>query len=189
MKYSFGISNFLEEISSLSHSTCFLYFLALISEEGFLISPFYSLEICIQMNIYFLFSFAFHFSSFHSCLYSLLQQPIYFFAFLFLGDGLIPAFCTILWTSVHRSSGTLSDLTPWIYLSLPLYSCKRFDLFIAEWSSGFPYFLQFKSVALRSSWSEPRSAPGLVFADCLELLQLWLQTIWFWYWSSGDVHV
>ena len=38
MKYSFGISNFLEEISSLSHSIVFLYFFALIAEEGFLIS-------------------------------------------------------------------------------------------------------------------------------------------------------
>ena len=40
MKYSLGISNFLEEISSLSHSIAFLYFFALIPEEGFLISPF-----------------------------------------------------------------------------------------------------------------------------------------------------
>ena len=34
MKCSFGISNFLEEISSLSHSVVFLYFFALITEEG-----------------------------------------------------------------------------------------------------------------------------------------------------------
>ena len=59
MKYSFGISSFLEEISSLSHSTVFLYFFALIPEEGLLISPCCSLEICIQMGISFLFSFAF----------------------------------------------------------------------------------------------------------------------------------
>ena len=38
MKCSLGISNFLEEISSLSHSVVFLYFFALIAEEGFLIS-------------------------------------------------------------------------------------------------------------------------------------------------------
>ena len=49
MKYSLGISNFLEEISSLSHSIVFLYFFALITEEGFLISPCYSLELCIQL--------------------------------------------------------------------------------------------------------------------------------------------
>ena len=35
MKCSLGISNFLEEISSLSHSVVFLYFFALIAEEGF----------------------------------------------------------------------------------------------------------------------------------------------------------
>ena len=46
------------------HSVVFLYFFSLITEEGFLISPCYSLERCIQMVISFLFSFAFHFSSF-----------------------------------------------------------------------------------------------------------------------------
>ena len=49
MKCSLGISNFLEEVSSLSRSVVFLYFFALIAEEGFLISPCYSLELCIQM--------------------------------------------------------------------------------------------------------------------------------------------
>ena len=63
MKCSLSISNFLEEISSLSHSIVFLYFSALITEEGFLISPCYSLELCIWMGIFFLFSFAFSFSS------------------------------------------------------------------------------------------------------------------------------
>jgi len=28
---------------------------------------------------------------------------------------------------------------------------------------------------MRSSWSEPQSAPSLVFTDCIELLHLWLQ--------------
>ena len=58
MKCSLGIFNFLEEFSSLSHSIVFLYFFALITEEDFLISPHYSLELCIQMGISFLFSFA-----------------------------------------------------------------------------------------------------------------------------------
>src|SRR5574337_37329 len=90
MKCSLGISNFLKEISSLSHSVVFLYFFALITEEGFLISPCYSLELCIQMGISFLFSFAFCFSSFHSYLEGLLRQPFCLFAFIFLGDGLDP---------------------------------------------------------------------------------------------------
>ena len=48
--------------------TVFLCFFALIAEEGFLVSTCYSLELCIQMLISFLFSFGFHFSSFHSFL-------------------------------------------------------------------------------------------------------------------------
>ena len=59
MKCSLGISNFLEEISSLSHAIVFLYFFALIAEEGFLISPCYSLELCIQMGISFFFFLCF----------------------------------------------------------------------------------------------------------------------------------
>ena len=66
MKYFLGISNFPEVISGLSHSIIFLYLFALITEEGLLLSPCYSLELCIQMDIFLLFSFAFHFSSFHS---------------------------------------------------------------------------------------------------------------------------
>jgi len=57
MTCSLGISNFLEEISSLSHSIVFLYIFALITEEGFLISPCYTLELCIHMGLSFLFSF------------------------------------------------------------------------------------------------------------------------------------
>src|SRR5574337_942278 len=59
MKCSLSISNFLEEISSLSHSVVFLYFFALIAEEGFLISLCYFLELCIQMSISLFFSFSF----------------------------------------------------------------------------------------------------------------------------------
>ena len=43
-------------------------FFILVTEDGSLISPCYPLELCIQMDVSFLFSFAFHFSSFLSCL-------------------------------------------------------------------------------------------------------------------------
>ena len=69
-----------EEISFV-----FLYFFALITEEGFLISPCYSLVLCIQVGISFLFSFAF---LFFSQLFVRPPQPFCLFAFLFLGDGL-----------------------------------------------------------------------------------------------------
>ena len=71
--------------SRLSHCTVSLYFFALITEEGFLIPLSYSLELCIQMSIFFLFFLP---------LASLLFSAIYkassdnHFAFLFLKDGL-----------------------------------------------------------------------------------------------------
>ena len=43
----------------MKYSIVLLYFFALITEEGFLISPCCSLELCIQMGISFLFSIAF----------------------------------------------------------------------------------------------------------------------------------
>ena len=42
----------------------------------------------------------------------------------------------------------------------------------------FPTFFNLSmNLAMRSSWSEPQSAPGLVFADCIKLLHLWLQRV------------
>ena len=65
--------------------------------------------------------------------------------FFFLGMVLITAYSTMSWTSIHSSSGTLSIRSNPLNLSLPLYNRKRFDLDHTEWSSGFPYFIQFKS--------------------------------------------
>ena len=39
----------------------------------------------------------------------------------------------------------------------------------------FPAFNFSLNLAIRSLWSEPQSAPGLVLADRIELLHLWLQ--------------
>ena len=76
MKCSLGITNFLKETSNLSHSIVFFYFFVLITEESFLISPCYFLELCIQTVPFLL------------CLwFLLLSQPFCLFAFLFLGDG------------------------------------------------------------------------------------------------------
>ena len=118
-----GISNFLEEISSLSHSIVFLYFFALIIEEGFLFSPCYSLELYFQMGISFLLYIAFNFSSFHGYLEGFLGQPFCLFEFLFLEMVLIPASCTMSWTSVYSSLGILFiSSNPWNHLWLPLYT-------------------------------------------------------------------
>ena len=113
---SFGISNFLEEISSLSHSIVFLYFFALIAEECFLFFSCYSLELCFQMLIF----------PFLLCFLLLLFSQLFvrppqttilpFLHFFFLGMVLITASCTMSRTSVHSSSGTLSiRFNPLIY--------------------------------------------------------------------------
>ena len=48
--------------------------------------------------------------------------------FFSMGMVLIPVPCTMSQTSVNSSSGSLSDLIPWIYFSLSLYNHKGFDL-------------------------------------------------------------
>ena len=54
---------------------------------------------------------------------------IAFLIFFFLGIVLVTALCTMSQTSIHSSSGSLSIRSnPWIYLSLPLYNHKEFDL-------------------------------------------------------------
>ena len=161
MKCSLGISNFLEEISSLSHSIVFLYFFALTTEEGFLISPCYSLELCIQMNISFLFYFAFSFFSFLNYLYGLLRQHFAFLHFFFLGMVLITASCKMSWTSIHRTSSSLSHLIPWICLSLPLYNNERYSTRLNGLVVFPPFFNLSLNFALRSPRSEPQSAPVL----------------------------
>ena len=169
MKYPLSISNFLEETSSLSHSIVFLYFFALVSEDGFLISPCYSLKLCIQMGISFLLYFAFSFSLFTAICKASSDSHLPFWISFSWGWFLSwpPLECHEP-PSIVLQALCLSDLIPWIYLSLPLYNCMRFEIF--------PTFFNLSlNLAIRSSWSEPQSAPGLVFADCIELLHLWLQ--------------
>ena len=88
MKCSLGISNFFEEISSLSHSAVFLYFFALITEEGFLFSPCYSLELCIQMLVSFLFLLCFSLLFFSQLFVRPPQTTILSFCISFSWDGL-----------------------------------------------------------------------------------------------------
>ena len=113
MKCSLGITNFLEETSSLSHSVVFLYFFASITEEGFLISSSYSLELCIQMLISFLFSLAFHLSSF-TAICKVPQTAILLFCISFpwgWSRSLSPVQCHNPPSIVHQAL-YLSDLGP-----------------------------------------------------------------------------
>ena len=144
MKCSLGISNFLEAISSLSHSVVFLYFFALITGRLSYLSLLF-------------------FGTLHSnrCIFPFcLCLSLVFFSQLFVSppQTTILTFCISsswgwFWSlppkqcyeppSIALQAHWLSDLIPWIYSSLPLYNPKGFDLGHTEWPSGFPYFLQF----------------------------------------------
>ena len=111
MKCSLDISSFREEISSLSHSIIFLYFFALTTEEAFLISPCYSLELCIQ-RVYLSFSPL----PLASLLFSAICKAssgnhFAFLYFLFLGMVLITASCTMfLWLDWVYTFGKITDV-------------------------------------------------------------------------------
>ena len=104
MKFSLSISNFLEDIPSLSHSVLFLYFFALIAEEGFFKSRLASLG-TLHSDVY-IFSFLL-------CLLLLFfsqlfvrppKAAILLFASLFLGDGFDPCLHLVAQTVKHLST-------------------------------------------------------------------------------------
>ena len=107
MKCSLGISNFLEEISSLSHSTvrsislhcshkAFLSLLAILWNSAF---SWVYLSLSLLPFTSLLFSAICKASS---------DNHIALLNFFFLGIVLVTASCTMLQTSIHSSSGTLS---------------------------------------------------------------------------------
>ena len=96
MKRSLDISNFLEEISSLCHSIVFIYFFALITEEGFLIiSPCYSVELCIQMVYLSFFPLLFTSLLITAICKASSDGHFVFSHFFYLGIVLIPVSCTM----------------------------------------------------------------------------------------------
>ena len=108
MKCSLCISNFLEEISSLSHSVVFLYFFALITEEAFL-----SLLAILWNSAFRCLYLSFSPLLFTSLLFTAIckASPDSHFAFLHffsMGMVLILVSYTVSRTSVHSSSGSLS---------------------------------------------------------------------------------
>ena len=108
MKCSFGIPNFLEEISGPSLSVVFLYFFAVFIEEGFLVSPCCSLELYIQLGIPFSLSPLPFASLLSSAICKASSHNHFAFLHLFFsGMVLINGSCIVLQTSVHSSSGSL----------------------------------------------------------------------------------
>ena len=76
-------------------------------------------------------------------------------------------------SSIVLQALCLSDLFPWIYLSLPLY---YHEIWFSPYLNGLvvfpPFFNLSLNFAIRRSWSEPQSASSLGFVDCIELLCL-----------------
>ena len=107
----------------------FVYFCPLFTEEGFLISPCYSLELCIQMGISLLFSFAFSLTSFSAICKASLDSHFAFLHFFFWGWSwwLLSVQCHEPMSIVLQAL-SLSDLLPWICLSFLLYNHYGFDL-------------------------------------------------------------
>ena len=128
MKCSLGISNFLEEISGLSYCIVFLYFFALITEEGFLISWLFFGT--LHSNGYiFPFLFCFSLLLFSAICKTSSVSHFAFLHFFYLGMVLIPVSCTMSGTSIHSSSGALSiRSSPLNLLLTSTINCKGFDL-------------------------------------------------------------
>ena len=129
MKCSLGISNFLEEIPSLSHSVVFLYFFALITEEGFLSLLAILWNSALKWVYLSFFPLPLAYLLFWAICKASSDDHFVFLHFFFLGMVLISvSYYTMSQTSVHSTSGTLSYLIPWICLLLPLHHLKGFDL-------------------------------------------------------------
>ena len=166
MKCSFDISNFLEKTRKISLVFPILLFSSTSLHCSFR-KAILSLLPILWNSVFRWVYLSFSPLPFASLLFSAIckaasDNHFAFLHFFFLEMVLIMASCTMLQTSIHSSSGTLSDLILWIYLLLPLYKCRGYDLGHAWMAYGFPYFLQFRSEfnnkkfmiwATVSSWS------------------------------------
>ena len=166
MKYSSGVSNFLDEISSLCHSIVFLY--CTVHLRSLLISLlFFTSNHSIEYILPFLFSLSLLFCS--QLFVRPPQTPTLLLAFLFWGVILVTTSCTMSWSpSIDIQAICLPDLIPWIYLPLVLYNHKGFVLWFMSYLNDLVVFSTILNLsldfAIGSSWSEPQSASGLVFA-------------------------
>ena len=146
MKCSLGIFNFLEEISSLSHSIVFL-----ISLHWWLRKAFLSLLAILWDSAFRCLYLSFSPLHFASLLFSAIckassDNHFAFLHFFFLGwSWSLPSVQCHEPPSIVLQALCLSYLIPWIYFLLPLYNRERFDLGHTWMSNGFAYFLPFKA--------------------------------------------
>ena len=157
MKCSLDISNFLEEISSLSHSIAFLYFFHWSLRKAFL-SLLAILWKCAFRCVYLSFSPL----PFTCLLFPAICKPYqttilpFCISFSWGGFGSPPPVQCYEPPSIILWALCLSDLIPWIYLSLLLYNHK--GLWFRSYVNGlmvFPTFFKLGlNFAIRSSRSD-----------------------------------
>ena len=103
-----------------------------------------------------------------------------FLLFFFFAIILFTASSTVLWTSVYSSSLTLLTRSSPLNLSVTS-TVSSYQIWFKPYLAGLlfsPVFFTLNlNFVMRSWWSEPQSAPGLVFADHKQLLHLWFQRI------------
>ena len=177
MKYSLGISNFLEEISNLFHSIVFLYFFALITLSYLSLLSFGTLH----SNGY-IFPFPLWLLLLFSHLFlSPLQTTILPFCISFSWgwSRSLPHVQCHEPLSIDLQAYTLSIRSN--PLNLCLTSSVLWGIWFRSYLNGLVVFPTFFNLSLnltvKNSWSEPHSSPSLAFADCIELPHLWLQRI------------
>ena len=139
------VSNFLEELSSVSHFfvclfVCFPLFLC-IDHWGRLLLFFETLHLNGPIFPFLLCLSLFFFPQFIRPSQTAILPLCISFSWGW-SWSLPPVQCNEPPSIVHQAL-SLSDLILWIYFSLPLYNHKGYDL--GHMSSGFPYFLQFQS--------------------------------------------
>ena len=167
MKYSLGIFNFLKDISSLSHSIAFSLFICIVHLRR--VSRLSLLFFGTPHSDGYIFPFllCLPFLFFSQLFVNVSSDNHFVLLHLFLGDGF--GHHLLLQTSIHGSNLFICHFHC-------IISHKEFDLSYPNGLVIFPTFFNSSlNFAVRSSGSEPQSAPGLVFADYIELLHLRLQ--------------
>ena len=107
-----------------------------------------------------------------------------FFIFIQIGKQLLKGSLGLIRPETESGNIKIKKmLCSWFFniLASPVFLTIQFFFLIDYPKNGlvvFPTFFNLSLIlAIMSSWSEPQSAPSLVFADCIELLHLWLQRI------------
>ena len=177
MKCSLGISNFLKEISSLSHY-CFPLFLCIVHLQRLsYLSLLFSGTLHSDGYIFpFLFCLSFLF--FSQLFVRPPQTAVLPCCISVWGDGFglhlqynVTNLCSLFFCTLSVRSNPLNLFVSFTVKSQGIWFSSYLNGLV-----GFPTFFNLSlNFAITCLWSEQQPAPGLVVADCIELFHIWLQ--------------